>query len=88
MPVWDDASKCMVSMKHMPYRGGTFKDTAISEEGRRLLASRLGQLTPGQIESLFATAGLKDAPTWSAVFQDRVRQIVYRPACPAAKNVS
>ena len=88
MPVWDDASKCLVSMKHMPYRGGTFKDAAISEEGRRLLASRLRQLTPGQIETLFTAAGLEDAPSWSAVFQDRVRQIVDRPACPATKNVS
>ena len=75
-------------MKHMPYRGGTFKDAAISEEGRRLLASRLRQLTPGQIETLFTAAGLEDAPAWSAVFQDRVRQIVDRPACPATKNVS
>ena len=68
MPVWQDASKCLVSMKEMPYRGGTFEDVAISEEGRRLLASRLRQLTPGQIETLFNAAGVEDAPAWSAVF--------------------
>jgi hypothetical protein len=86
MPVWHDASRCLVSMKHLPYSGGTFKDAAISEEGRRLLASRLRQLSPRQIETLFTAAGLEDAPAWSAVFKDRVRQIVDRPACPAPKK--
>jgi hypothetical protein len=85
-PVWRDAPKCLVSMKHLPYSGGTFQDVTISEEGRRLLASRIRQVSTKQIETLFTAAGLEDGPTWTAVFQDRVRQIVDRPACPATKK--
>ena len=88
-PVWHDASRCVVSMKDMPYGGGTFKDVAISEEGRRLLGDRLRQITPKQIETLFTSAGFDDVPAWTAIFQDRVRQIVDRAACPgSAKNQS
>jgi len=85
-PVWRDAAKCLVSMKHLPYSGGTFKDVAISEDGRRLLADRIRQVSTPQIEALFTGAGLEDVPGWTAVFQDRVRQIVDRPACPATKK--
>jgi len=82
-PVWHDPAKCLVSMKAMPYYGGTFEDVAISEGGRRLLAGRLRQLSPKQIKTLFAAAGLDDVPAWTAAFQDRVRQIADRPACAA-----
>ena len=87
-PVWHDAAKCLVSMKAMPYNGGTFEDVAISEGGRRLLADRLQQLSAKQIETLFTAAGLEDVPAWTAAFQDRVRQIVERPACPATTKTS
>jgi hypothetical protein len=84
-PVWfGDQAACQVSMKGMPYNGGTFQDIQISEGGRKLLADRLRQLSPKQIETLFTTAGLEDVPAWTAAFQDRVRQIVQRPPCPAA----
>jgi hypothetical protein len=84
-PVWfGDQAKCQVSMKGMPYNGGTFEDVQISEGGRKLLADRLRQLSQKQIETLFTTAGLEDVPAWTAAFQDRVRQIVERPPCPAA----
>ncbi len=69
-PVWHgDAAACVVSMKGMPYNGGTFEDVAISEGGRRLLADRLRQLSREQIETLFTAAGLEDVPAWTAVFQ-------------------
>lgn len=88
-PVWfGDRSRCVVSMRGMPYNGGTFEDVAISEGGRRLLADRLRQLSPTQIERLFAAAGLDDVPAWTATFQDRVRQIVDRPSCPATTKIS
>jgi len=82
-PVWNgDAAKCLVSMKGMPYNGGTFEDTVISEHGRRLLAERLRQLSTPQIVTLFTAAGFEDVPAWTAAFQHRVRQIVDRPPCP------
>jgi hypothetical protein len=88
-PVWSDPGKCVVSMKHMPYDGGTFKDATISEEGRRLLADRLRQFSASQIDALFTAAGFEDVPAWTATFQDRVRQIAERQACPTtAKRVS
>ena len=44
-PVWRDAPSDCVSMKHLPYNGVTFEDATISEDGRRLLAGRLRQLS-------------------------------------------
>ena len=85
-PIWSHSAKCLVSMKGMPYDGGTFVDIAITEGGRRLLGERLRQLSPAHIESLFTAARLEDAPAWREVFQDRVRQIVDRPGCPATKK--
>ena len=61
-PVWQDAATCLVSMKGMPYNGGTFEDVAISEGGRRLLGDRLRQLSAKQIETLFTAAGFEDVP--------------------------
>lgn len=81
-PIWHDSARCLVSMKGMPYDGGTFEDVAISEGGRTILAERLRQLTPAHIESLFTAARIEDVPAWTAVFRDRVRQIVDRGPCP------
>lgn len=82
-PVWVDAGRCVVSMKGMPYNGGTFDDIAISEGGRKLLGERLRQLSAKQIETLFTAGGFENIPEWTAAFKDRVNQIVERPACPA-----
>ena len=87
--VWSgDPATCLVSMKGMPYNGGTFQDIAISEGGRRLLADRLRQLSPKQIETLFTAAGLDNVPAWITAFQDRVRQIVDHAACPATTKAA
>jgi hypothetical protein len=93
-PVWADAAGCRVSMKGMPYDGATFGETRISEAGRAFLAERLAALSPRQIEDLFRAARFSDFPwkheedgdlgRWVAAFQDRVRQIADRPACPDA----
>ncbi len=82
-PVWADPARCALSMKWMPYKGGTFEDVTISDEGRRLLGDRLKQIPAAQIEALFKAAHLEDVPGWVAAFEDKVRQIVDRPACPA-----
>ena len=87
-PVWADPNRCIVSMKSMPYKGGTFADARISEEGRRLLGDRLRQLSRSQIESLFAGAGLDDVPAWAESFEDKVRQIADRGPCPTTTKTS
>ena len=88
-PVWHgDAAKCRVSMKGLPYNGGTFKDVTISEGGRRLLADRLRHVSPKHAEALFTAAGFEDVPEWTTAFQQRVRQIADRPACPATTKTS
>jgi hypothetical protein len=81
-PVWADEATCVVSMKHLPYGGGTFEDVQISEGGRRLLGDRLKQLSASQIEALFRVAGLDDVPRWVSAFQDKVRQVSDRKSCP------
>lgn len=87
-PVWTDVAGCVVSMKGMPYNGGTFKDVVITEGGRRLLGDRLRQLSAKQIETLFTAAGFEDVAAWTAAFQDRVRQIADRAPCPATAKTS
>ncbi len=87
-PVWADEASCTVTMKWMPYDGGTFEDVKISEEGRRLIGDRLKQISRAQIESLFNAAQLEDIPQWVATFEDKVRQIADRPSCPAMTKPS
>jgi hypothetical protein len=85
-PVWADAQNCTLSMKNLPYGGGTFQDVQISEEGRQLLGDRLKQLSARQIEMLFTAAGFKDVEQWVAAFQARVRQVSERAVCPSERK--
>jgi hypothetical protein len=89
-PVWADRDRCRVSMRDMPYAGGTFGDVEISEEGRQLLARELTRLTEAQIVTLFsaarvpefaATGAAADARAWAAAFRAKVRQIADGNAC-------
>ena len=80
-PIWSDLPTCTVSMRDLPFNGGTFQDARISEEGRRLLAGRLTHLQPEQLKALFTTAGFKDVDKWTAVLQDKIRQIADRAPC-------
>jgi hypothetical protein len=81
-PIWTDSASCAISMKGLPFDGGTFNDVRVSEGGRRLLAARLAPLTPAQIGALFQTAGFSDVDRWVAAFRDKVSQITVRPPCP------
>jgi hypothetical protein len=89
-PIWADAAGCIVSLEKLPYKGGHFQPIQISEEGRLLLANRLSQLSEPQIRALFQTARFPDprggppgdVSDWVQAFQDKVRQIAVRPACP------
>lgn len=87
-PDWGDQASCTLTMKGMPYDGGTFDDVRISEEGRRLIGDRLKQIPRTQVEALFMTAQLEDIPEWIATFGDKVRQIADRPSCPATTKTS
>jgi hypothetical protein len=92
-PVWADAVGCRVSMKALPFGGGTFQDAVISEEGRALLSGLLSALSRRQVESLFTaarfaeTAGPFGRPRpvaeWADVFEAKVREIAQRRCAPA-----
>ena len=80
------------SVDDMPYGGGTFGPTRISERGRRFFARLLGELTDTQLTELFASARFDQARTpftttspvseWVRVFKQRVQAISEGPPCP------
>lgn len=91
-PIWSGARDCRVSMKGLPHRGATFEDAQISEEGRRLLASRLTALSETQVRDLFVGARMAsfdgsearpgEIDAWVTAFRDKARQISDRAPCP------
>jgi hypothetical protein len=80
---WADEARCIISMKQLPYNGGTFPDATISEAGRRLLADRLARMTTARIQQVFAGARFDDVDRWVAAFERRAGAIARRPPCPA-----
>ena len=97
-PIWQDAAACRVSMKSLPFAGGTFPDRQISEGGRTALLRLLQRLSDAQLAELFTASGAtsfdavngegRHAEAWVAVFQDKVRQIRDAGPCPAAATAS
>ena len=91
-PVWADAATCRVSLKSLPFAGGTFPDTTVSEAGRAFLAGLLDRLTPDQRRDLFVGAHFsdyvgqsaegRDVLAWVSALDDKIRQIRDRPPCP------
>jgi hypothetical protein len=92
--LWDDRSRCTLSMRAMPHGGATFGSARVAEQGRRFLVDLLGQLSDAQLRELFSSArfdkqrgGLaRPAPVseWVRVFKQRVRTLSDGPPCPAA----
>ena len=92
VPIWADRPRCAVSMRQLPYDGGTFSDTTISEAGRQLAARQLLALSERQVMALFTGARFReffggrgpsaDERAWTAAFLDKVRQIADGPPCP------
>ena len=92
LAVWQDRPTCRVSMRALPWHGGTFPDAQITEAGRRQLADSLQSLTDGDLRDLFraarfaefqtATDDERDLDQWIGVFKDRVDQIVEGGPCP------
>jgi hypothetical protein len=93
-PLWEDRATCTTSMRHLPYKGGTFRATRISDGGRQFLAMLLGQLTDAQLNDLFTGARFdkprnplnqsKPVSEWVRVFRSRVKAISEGPPCPDA----
>jgi hypothetical protein len=91
--LWEDRQACKLSMETLPYGGGTFGPTRVSERGRRFLAKLLQQLTDAQLTELFAWArfdqprGLRRQASpvseWVRVFKKRAQAISDGPPCPA-----
>lgn len=92
VPVWADRETCRVSMRALPWHGGTFPDVLISEAGRRQLADGLQALSDDQLRDLFRTARFpefqtatddaRDLEQWVGVFKSRVSQIAEGGPCP------
>jgi hypothetical protein len=91
-PVWADRRTCTVSMEAMPFDGGTFPETSISEDARLEVARQLGALRDEHITGLFAAARFpqnysatdddRDLADWLRAFRRRVRQINDAGPCP------
>ena len=90
--IWAHAGQCRVSMKDLPYGGGTFPDAQISESGRALAARLLGALSERQIADLFEAAhfgafrgwNLHAWPVgeWVRVFRQKVDEVQSAGPCP------
>jgi hypothetical protein len=96
VPIWADARACRVSMETLPFKGGTFPPHRISEEGRALAVRLLRTITPGQLDTLFASSGFGHFPNiasaahdphaWTEVFVAKVdRMAEGGPCLPAAE---
>lgn len=92
-PVWRDAEGCTVSMSEMPYRGATFGDVEISEEGRQLLVEKLSAFDSPAIANLFLSSNFPDAETgrvgasnvqpWVDAFEEKVAALRNRSCAPS-----
>jgi len=89
-PVWNDPTGCTGNLPKS--FTGTLEDPVISEEGRRFLATLLGQLSDRQIRDLFEAArvhlrvrnpgdpssGFATIEEWVAAFKEKRAEIVRR----------
>ncbi len=92
-PIWSDRAACRVSMRRLPFEGGTFPDVVISEQGRMLLGRRLAALSEAEVRGLFEAARFpeyqsttddrRDLNAWSSAFRFRVDQSLTAGPCPA-----
>jgi hypothetical protein len=91
-PVWADPATCTVSMRALPFNGGTFPDARIAEAARVRVAAQLRAFTNAQITGLFAAARFpefysgtddeRDLAGWLSAFRRRVDQITAAGPCP------
>ena len=91
-PVWKDRASCLVTMRHLPYQGGTFGDAQIPEAGRAQLAASLASISEPEIRQMLRTSRVpefqsstddgRDVETWVRAFRSRVQQITDGGPCP------
>ncbi len=92
--VWTDSRTCQVSMAMLPFKGATFPDRRISEEGRQFALKLLRALSPAQLNTLFDAAGVTSfnhvltqahqPQAWTDAFLAKVAEIASGGPCPAA----
>ena len=95
VPMWTDPRACQVSMSTLPFRGATFTDRQISEEGRQFALKLLRGLSAAQLNTLFEAAGVTtfghvlteahNPQAWTDTFLAKVDAIAAAGPCPAAK---
>ena len=93
LPVWQDRTTCLVSMRALPFEGATFEDATISEAGRQQFAARVAAITDADIERVFADAHFPrfqvgtdeegDLKAWGDAFRHRRDQILNAGPCPS-----
>ena len=91
--VWSDRSTCTVSMRALPYGGGTFTDARINENARVRIGRELARFTDDELRSWFAAARFpqyyaatddgKDMAAWLQAYHHRVSQILTAGPCPS-----
>jgi hypothetical protein len=84
LPIWSDPATCTVSMRRLPFGGGTFPDARISDAARRQVGEELSAISDERIRNLFASARFpgRESAAWHRAFRDRVRQIMETGPCP------
>ncbi|HET7695916.1 MAG TPA: hypothetical protein VFK57_09435 [Vicinamibacterales bacterium] len=92
VPVWTDTGACQVSMTSLPFRGATFTDRQISEEGRQFALKLLRALSAAQLNTLFEAAGVTtfshvlteahQPQAWTDAFLAKVDAIASAGPCP------
>jgi len=90
-PVWIDRAACAVSMKALPYQGGTFTDARISEAARRRVGDELSSFSDAELRTWLAAARFpqyyastddqKDMDAWLQAYRRRVSQILAAGPC-------
>jgi len=90
--MWADPKRCVLSMRELPYGGGTFPDVEVTEAGRQLIARQLEALSDHQMVSLFQAARFPeyfgdnprgDPRAWAQVLRDKIRQVSTAGPCPS-----
>ncbi len=98
VPVWLNAAECRVSLRALPYDGGTFPDHLISEEGRQFTLGLLRQLSRDQIARLFVQSGVtrfnhvfaeaRNAEPWVDAFSAKIDSLASAGPCPSAAELA
>src|SRR3954470_1775187 len=91
-PIWRDRAACTISMRALPYEGGTFPDVSISEAGRVMTIGLLEQLSRQQLRQLFISSRItsydgiageaRNPDAWAQTFEDKIGEIRAGGPCP------